>query len=187
MPILKGHVYIATSVDGFIAGKDGNLDWLNSQPTIDGEDFGFADFLRSVDVIIMGRNTFDVVTQFGKEAWAYGELPVIIWTRDVARVQVPEWLPKSVTARSAASPKDLWDELEAKGVYKHAYVDGGRTIQSFLNAGLIHRMTLTRIPILLGDGISLFSGNLPCKQTPLKHISTTSYPNGFVISKYDIE
>lgn len=70
---LKGTVNIAVSVDGYIAAKDGSLDWLNNQPTVEGEDFGFADFLKSVDIMIMGRNTFDTVVGFGKEFWAYGE------------------------------------------------------------------------------------------------------------------
>lgn len=75
---LKGCVNIATSVDGFIAGKNGDLDWLNSQPQIKGEDFGFAEFLKSVDVMIMGRNTFDVVVGFGRDNWPYGDLPLVV-------------------------------------------------------------------------------------------------------------
>ncbi len=186
LPIMKGCVYIATSVDGFIAEKDGNLDWLTSQPALEGEDFGYADFLKSIDVMIMGRNTFDVVTGFGKEAWSYGDLPVIVWTRNMESVNVPEWLPDTVSVRSAASPIELCEELEAKGEFKRAYIDGGKTVQMFLNAGLIHHMTLTRIPILLGDGIPLFSGSIESRQRVLKHVSTTPYPNGFVISKYDV-
>jgi dihydrofolate reductase len=187
MTNLKGCINIATSVDGFIAGKDGGLDWLNNQPVVEGEDFGFSDFLKSIDVMIMGRNTFDVVAGFGKEAWAYGSLPIVVWTRNVDNVKVPEWLPDSVSVQSAASPLELWKDLETKEEYKRAYVDGGKTIQSFLNAGLIHHMTLTRIPILLGDGIPLFDGNSDAKQRTLKHVSTQAYPNGFVISKYDID
>jgi dihydrofolate reductase len=183
--ILKGSVNIAVSVDGFIATKDGNLDWLNNQPMVEGEDFGFSDFLKSVNVMIMGRNTFDTVVSFGPEAWAYGDLPIFVWTRNVANVQVPDWVPATVTVRSSSSPKELWNDVQKNQKYTHAYVDGGKTIQSFLKAGLIHRLTLTRIPILLGDGIPLFGG-VGLKQSPLQHISTKSYSNGFVISTYDV-
>ena len=185
---LKGYVYIATSLDGYIATRNGNIDWLTGQPTIDGEDFGFAEFLKTIDVMIMGRNTFDVVKGFGKEGWAYGDLPVVVWTRNIDNVQVPEWMPSSVSIHCAASPMELWEEMEAKQKgYKRAYIDGGKTIQSFLNAGLIDEMTITRIPILLGDGIPLFSPLEGAKQQALVHLSTNAYPNGFVISKYKVK
>lgn len=187
MPQLRGCVQIATSVDGFIAGKNGDLDWLNNQPTVEGEDFGFADFLKSIDVMIMGRKTFEVVVGFGKEGWVYGDLPVIVWTRNAGSVKVPEWMPQTVSIKSAASPAELWTELEASpSGFKRAYIDGGKTIQSFLNAGLIHHITLTRIPILLGEGIPLFESNPAGKQRTLKHLSTQSYSNGFVTTNYDV-
>ena len=85
---MKGAVNMALSVDGFIAGKDGNIDWLNNQPQIEGEDMGFGEFMKSVDVMIMGRNTFDTVVAFGKDLWAYGDLPIVVWTRNVQNVKV---------------------------------------------------------------------------------------------------
>lgn len=189
MTLLKGTVNIAVSVDGFIAAKDGNLDWLNNQPLAAeaGEDFGFAEFLKSVNVMIMGRNTFDTIVGFGKDAWAYGDLPIVVWSRNVDSVQVPDWLPESVSVRSSSSPEELWKDLEKNENYTLVYVDGGKTIQSFLNAGTIHRLTLTRVPILLGEGIPLFGGANSSKQRTLKHVSTESHSNGFVVSKYDVD
>ena len=182
---VQGYVNMALSVDGMVAGKNGDLDWLNNQPVIAGEDFGFADFLNSMDAMVMGRNTFEVVGSFGKEAWAYGNKPIVVWTRDTSKVVKPDWVPPSVTIQSNPTPKDLWEELKKKG-YRSIYVDGGRTVQAFLEAGLIHHMTLTRVPILLGEGIPLFDGSVMKSQHTLKHQSTKSYANGFVVSKYDV-
>lgn len=180
---------MALSVDGLIAGKDGDMDWLNHQPpATDGGDMGFAEFLTGIDVMIMGRNTFDTVVGFGPDQWAYGDLPILVWTRDVHKVQIPEWIQekKSVTVRSAASPQALWEELESTAKYRRVYIDGGKTIQSFLEAGLIHELSLTRVPVLLGEGTPLFSGGNP-KMIKLKHVSTKSYDNGMVTSKYTID
>ena len=99
---------------------------------------------------------------------------------------VPDWLPDSVSVQ-AASPAELWHDLATTKGYTRAYVDGGKTVQSFLNAGLIHHMTLTRVPILLGNGIPLFDGSSAGKRRTLKHLSTLSYSNGFVTSRYDID
>jgi dihydrofolate reductase len=142
-----GCVNIALSVDGFIADKDGNVDWLDEQqqPPVEGEDYGFGDFLKSVDLMIMGRSTFDVVVGFGKEMWPYGDLPIVVYTRNVDHVTIPEWVPNTVFARSASSPESLWKELEEEeGKSGRVYIDGGRTIQAFMRAGR-QQMTLSRI------------------------------------------
>lgn len=92
---------MALSVDGFIAGKDGNMDWLNHHPpATDGGDMGLGNFLSEMDVMIMGRNTFDTVVGFGKDMWPYGKLPILIWTRNVDNVKIPDWIQekKSVLA-----------------------------------------------------------------------------------------
>jgi dihydrofolate reductase len=179
---------MALSVDGFIAGKNGDMDWLNNQPTIEGEDMGFSEFLTKMDLMIMGRKTFDTVVGFGIDSWPYGSLPIIVLTRNVETVLVPDWIQQkgTVAVRSATSPQALWKELEVETNYHRVYVDGGRTIQSFMDAGLIRELTLTRIPILLGTGISLWTGNDP-NSHKLKHICTKSYPNGMVQSTYEIE
>jgi dihydrofolate reductase len=220
---LVGCINIALSVDGYIADKNGSIDWLNEQqqqhentpPSDEGgeeqqqeseEDYGFIEFLKNTDLMIMGRNTFDVVVGFGKDLWVYGDdLPILVYTRNVEAVTIPEWIPKSVTTKSATSPEALWKEIleeEEEEVVvidgqqerrrwsdgktaTRVYIDGGRTIQAFLRAGLIHQMTLTRIPILLGEGIPLFDEKDPIRRQ-LKHVSTKAYPNGMVTTTYDV-
>ena len=176
---MKASINIAVSVDGMIAEKDGGIDWLNNQPSIEGEDMGFQAFLDSVDVMIMGRNTFEKVLSFGKEAWAYGELPVVVMSR--SHVDIPDHLAKTVSS-SSLNPKALVDKLASEGC-KHAYVDGGYTIRQFIKDGLIQDMTLTTVPILLGDGIRLFSDQGPLK---LKLINSKAWPNGMVQNKYEV-
>lgn len=179
-------VYIATSLDGFIARLDGSLDWL---PGSDGEpiagseeydgDYGFAEFMESADVLVMGRNTFDMVVGFG--AWPYGEMPVVVLTnRDVA---IPEDAAATVSVMSG-SVLDVAEQLGARG-HKRVYVDGANVIQRFLAAGLVDELTITRIPIILGAGISLFGPNK--MDIILRHIRTEGYPTGFTQSTYVID
>lgn len=176
---MKASVNIALSVDGFIATKDGSVDWLNEQPTIEGEDFGFQAFLDSVDVLIMGRKSFEKVLSFGKGAWAYGDKRVAVMSRQ--SVSIPQYLEKSVSA-SSLEPKALLEELESRG-FTHAYIDGGYTIRQFLKAGLIHRIHLTTVPLILGEGIPLFSDQ---GRLNLSLIGTKCWSNGMVQSVYDV-
>lgn len=176
-------VYIATSLDGFIAREDGSLDWL---PGGDGseyesdEDYGYNEFMDSVDVLIMGRHTFETVLSFGIE-WPYGKKPVIVLSSQP--LQIPEDLPSTVEP-SSLSPVELVQKLTDQG-YRRAYVDGGKTIQSFLNAGLITDMIITRVPILIGKGIPLFGPLAEDKN--LHHVETQTFENGFVQSEYEFQ
>lgn len=103
---------------------------------------------------------------------------------DIGKVKTADWIPETVTIKSVASMEDFWGALEKEHPeYKAVYIDGGRTIQSFLKAGLMHRLNLTRIPTLLGEGIPLFYGT----KVDLHHVSTKSYSNGFVTSTYDVK
>jgi dihydrofolate reductase len=188
---LTGCVNMALSVDGFISGKDGDMDWLNNHPpptNNNNNNYSFTEFLAGIDIMIMGRNTFDTVVGFGQDIWPYGELPIVIWTRNIDQVQIPEWIreKKSVTPRSAPSPETLWRDLERDGRYNRVYIDGGMTVMLFLKAGLIHELSLTIVPILLGDGTPLFSGHNDNTTQKLKLISTKSYDNGMITSKYSI-
>lgn len=176
---MKASVNIALSVDGMIADKDGGVDWLNSQPNIEGEDFGFQAFLDSVDVIIMGQKTFEIVVSFGKEAWAYGDKPIVVRSRK--HVEIPEHLQETVSS-SSLEPKELMEKLESEG-YTHAYIDGGYTIRQFLQEGLIQTMHLSTIPIVLGEGIRLFSDQGPLD---LKLIESKSWPTGMVQNTYEV-
>jgi dihydrofolate reductase len=176
----KASVFIATSLDGFIARPDGSIDWLNqANATLpEGEDCGYTSFMETIDGIIMGRNTFEQVLTFGE--WAYGDKQVVVLSRK--GVAIPEALKKTVSA-STEAPEVLVERLSAAGA-QHLYVDGGQTIRSFLNAGLLNELTITVIPILLGTGKSLF-GTLKA-DIVLRHMSTHTYDFGFVQSKYSV-
>ncbi len=175
---MKTSVYIATSLDGFIARKDGSLDWLNeaNANVPDGEDFGFRAFMDSVDALIMGRKTFEQVLSFGQ--WTYGETPVIVLSGN-PRCISPD-APDTVT-RSSERPCTLLERLSREGV-EHVYIDGGATIRSFLSAGLVDEITVTVIPVLLGEGISPF-GPLE-KDVGLIHQRTHVFEFGFVQTTY---
>jgi dihydrofolate reductase len=179
---MKTSVYIATSLDGFIARENGDLDWLpgsdGSESESSDEDYGFRTFMDSVDVLVMGRNTYEKVLSFGQ--WPYGSKRVVILSSKLT--QVADNLPKTVEVRSA-SPIELVKALRESRA-GHIYIDGGKTIQGFLNAGLIEEIIITRIPILIGRGIPLF-GPLN-KDLQLEHIETRSFANGFVQSKYRV-
>ena len=120
--------------------------------------------------------------------WAYGDKPIYILTRgDAANVHIPDWVPKSVRVAQVKSLQKFWLDLESSHPkFRTVYVDGGRTIQSLLRAGFIDRITLTRVPILLGEGVPLFTGALQ-DHVNLKHLETKMYSNGFVISSYEVK
>lgn len=146
-----GHVFIATSLDGFVAREDHTIDWLTRQPVAEGEDGGFAAFMDSVDGLIMGTGSFR--TLLGFDQWIYTK-PVIVLTSSLTDADIPAHLSGKVRL-SRATPKDLMQELDREG-WKRAYVDGGRMVQSFIREGLIADLTITSIPVLIGQGIPLF-------------------------------
>jgi dihydrofolate reductase len=173
-------VFIATSLDGFIARKDGGIDWLTNAAGSDSkEDYGYHAFMDSIDALVMGRNTYELVLSFG--AWPYAGKPVVVLS--TGSPPVPAHLHDKVRVSSLA-PAALLAELERGGT-RRVYVDGGKTIQGFLRAGLINDLTITRIPILLGEGRPLF-GELT-QDISLEHIETRSWPNGFVQSHYRVK
>jgi dihydrofolate reductase len=174
----KTSVFIATSLDGFIARSDGSIDWLDRANTVvpADEDFGYESFIKTVDVIVMGRNSFEQVSTFDR--WPYEDKRVVVLSR--TGVAIPAALSTMVSA-SSESPALLVQRLTAEGA-QHLYIDGGQTIQSFLRAGSIDELTITVIPILLGKGKPLF-GSLE-SDLELQHISTLVYDFGFVQSTY---
>lgn len=174
-----GHVYIAASLDGYIARLDGDLDWLMKHPT-KGEDHGYDAFMDSVDGLVMGRRSYEKVLSFG--AWAYTK-PVVVMSRTLSQADVPPHLEGKVKI-SDLTPHEIMLALYEEG-WKNAYVDGGKLIQSFLRSGLIQDVMLTHVPIFLGSGIPLF-GMLE-HDIDLKHVKTNSYPSGLVHSKYTVK
>jgi dihydrofolate reductase len=173
-------VFIATSLDGFIARPDGSIDWLNDANAVipSGEDCGYSEFMKSVDVLVMGRNTFELALTF--DAWPYqGKRIVVLSSKPLI---VPVGLPNSVSV-SSESPDALVERLSAEGVQR-LYVDGGITIQRFLAAGLIDDITITLIPVILGQGRPLFG---PIENDiPLVHMATKTFVFGFVQIKYRV-
>ena len=177
---MSASVFIATSLDGFIAREDGALDWLpvpDSAP--DGEDYGYREFIAGVDAIVMGRSTFDVVLGFGGE-WPYPKPVVVLTSRPL---DLPEALAGRVETMGG-EPAEIVARLAERG-WEHLYVDGGVTIQRFLAAGLIERMIITRVPVLIGQGIPLF-GPLE-RDIALRHVATRAFPDGLVSSEYVVE
>jgi dihydrofolate reductase len=176
---IKASVFIATSLDGFIARANGDLDWLTDAETASGEqDYGYQEFMDTVDSIIMGRNTFELVLTF--DTWPYSGKKVIVLSSGPNAI--PPHLADDVEWLSLP-PQQLVYRLAAQGA-AHLYVDGGKTIQGFLNAGLIDELTITRVPILIGSGVPLF-GALN-HDVRLRHIATQQFENGFVQSKYRV-
>lgn len=176
---MQASVYIATSIDGFIARADGGIDWLQQGGTSsDEEDYGYQDFMGTVDALVMGRNTYELVRTFG--AWPFGKKQVVVLSS--RPVKIPADLADTVESMPPA-PRDVFTALASRG-FHHLYVDGGKTVQGFLREGLIDRLTITRIPILIGSGIPLF-GTLP-HDVRLKHLQTRAYPSGLVQSVYDV-
>jgi dihydrofolate reductase len=170
---MNASVFIATSLDGFIARANGAIDWL---PPGGGEEHGYDAFIATVDALVIGRNTFETVLTFG--TWPYGEKPVFVLTTRPLPVPTPAG---AVLERMSGDPREIVSQLALRGV-RHIYVDGGITIQRFLRAGLIQRLIITRIPVLLGDGIPLF-GAVP-RDVALRHVATRQYATGLVQSEY---
>ena len=166
-------VFIGTSVDGFIARPNGDLDFL---PPGGGEPHGYDEFMATVDALVIGRKTFETVVAFA--AWPYGQKRVAVLSSrpvDFSTVR------GGIVEQMAGPPGEIVSKLAASGAH-HLYVDGGITIQQFLRAGLIERIIITRVPVLIGQGISLF-GTLP-RDIRLLHVVTKHYPSGLVQTEY---
>lgn len=176
--MITGHVFIATSLDGFIARPDGDIGWLLERDD-PAEDHGYDDFIKNIDAIVMGRGTFESVRHM--TPWFYTR-PVLVLTKSLAQDAVPAELAGKVRF-SAKPPREAMAMLESEGC-RRVYVDGGRVIQSFLALGLISDMVITRIPILLGAGRPLF-GPLS-SDIALQHLGTRAFPSGLVQSTYRV-
>jgi len=172
---ITASVFIGVSVDGFIARRNGELDFL---PQDGGEPHGYDEFIAGIDTLVIGRGTFETVLEFPK--WPYGEKRVVVLSSrrlDFSRVRGGR------VEQMSGDPAEIAAKLASTGT-KSVYLDGGITIQKFLRAGLIQRLIITRVPVLIGQGIPLFgavSGDIP-----LRHVATRAYKSGLVQSEYEV-
>jgi dihydrofolate reductase len=168
-------VFVGISVDGFMARRDGSFDFLDQGGN---EPHGYEEFFASVDALVIGRKTFEVVLAFPE--WPYGDKLVVVLSStelDFSKVRGGR------VEQMGGAPREIIEKLAAKGV-KHVYLDGGETIQRFLREGCVHHLTISRVPVLIGDGISLF-GAVP-RDIKLRHVATQSYAGGLVKSEYEV-
>jgi dihydrofolate reductase len=170
---IEASVFIGVSVDGFIARTDGSLDWLPS----DCEPHGYDEFMATVDALVIGRKTFEKVLTF--DAWPYGDKPVFA----LSSRPLPPAPAGAMVERMSGDPSEIVSQLTARGIL-HIYVDGGITIQRFLQAGLIQQLIITRVPVLIGAGIPLFGAT--SRDIALKHVATRHYASGLVQSEYAV-
>jgi dihydrofolate reductase len=175
----EGHVFIACSLDGFIAREDGDIGWLTAIPAPEGEDYGYGAFVARMDAILMGRRSYEKVLTFGD--WPY-DRPVTVLSRSLRQADVPNALRTRVTI-TGASPETVFARLGGRGAAR-VYVDGGQVIQSCLRDGLVTRMTVTHIPVLLGEGLPLFGTT--GRDVGLRLVSVRSWANGLVQTVYDM-
>jgi dihydrofolate reductase len=170
---MRVSAFVGTSVDGFIARANGDLDWL---PPAGNPSYGA--FMETVDAVALGRNTYDKVRSF--DPWPYpGKSVFVLSNRPIE----PPAFPDAAVERVSGPEAQVLSDLAARGV-EHLYVDGGITIQRFLQAGLVQRLIITRVPVLIGDGIPLF-GALQ-RDIGLRHVGTREYPGGLVQTEYAV-
>ncbi|WP_343730016.1 dihydrofolate reductase family protein [Duganella sp.] len=170
------HVFIATSLDGYIARHDGDIGWL-LQRDDPAEEHGYNDFIAGKDLIVMGRGCYQKVLTFDR--WHYA-LPVLVLSRQLAGTAVPPALQGKVRFADL-TPRQAMAELAQQGV-RRIYLDGGQLVQSFLREGLVTDMVITTVPVLIGGGRPLF-GALP-NDIDLKLVSSRAFPSGLVQSTY---
>lgn len=171
---MRASVFIGVSLDGYIARLDGALDWLDHAGNVD---HGYEAFMASVDAVVMGRHTYETVLGFG--AWPFGAKPVYVLSSSPLK-PAPDG---AVIQHLGGEPMAVVAELAKRGV-THAYIDGGVTIQRFLRAGVIQRLVISRLPVLIGQGIPLF-GPLN-RDILLRHVRTETYPTGLVQTEYEV-
>jgi len=172
----KNSVFIATSLDGYIADKNGGIDWLHSIPNPDMDDMGYADFNNNIDALVMGRTTFETVCGFDLD-WPYDK-PVFVLSNTLTEIPLTH---KEKAFLLQGTLNEILEKIHKKGYYR-LYIDGGTTIRSFLSADLIDEMIITTIPILLGGGSPLFS-DLP-KTLKFELVGTKTFLDQITQSHY---
>jgi dihydrofolate reductase len=171
---MRTTAFVGTSVDGFIARTDGRFDFL---PPGGGEPHGYDEFMASVDALVIGRNTYETV--LGLEQWPYAAKPVFVLSGH-ALMPAPVG---AIVERMSGAEAEILGQISSRGI-RHAYLDGGITIQRFLRAGLLDRLIITRVPVLIGTGIPLFGPTTG--DIALRHVATRQYATGLVQSEYEV-
>ncbi|SMD45531.1 Dihydrofolate reductase [Aquiflexum balticum DSM 16537] len=172
----KNSVFIATSIDGYIADKNGGIDWLHSIPNPDNDDIGYLKFSNGIDALVMGRTTFETVLGFEVD-WPYNK-PVFVLSNKLKKIPFSHQ-DKAYLVKGTLT--EILDQIHEKG-YKKLYIDGGTTIRNFLKEDLIDEMILTTIPVLLGGGSSLFT-ELP-NELKFELIGTKTFLNQITQNHY---
>jgi len=172
----RNSVFIATSLDGYIADKNGGIDWLHSVPNPNKSDLGYNKFNKQIDAIVMGRNTFETVCGFDID-WPY-KIPVFVLSNSLKEVS-KDYQDKVYLVNG--SLQEITEQINQKGYYR-LYIDGGATVQSFLKEDLIDDLIITTIPVVLGEGIPLFA--MLSKELDFELISSEIYINQLVQSHY---
>lgn len=176
MEIPSNKVFIGTSLDGFIARKNGDISFLDTFPFPENDDMGYGQFISSVQAILMGRKSFEKVLSFGID-WPY-TLPVFVWSQTLT--SVPDNLAEKVFLVSG-NLNEVLGNIHQKGFYQ-LYIDGAQTIQSFLQIDAVDELTITTVPVLIGEGIPLFG---PVQsQLNFKCIASKTYENGLCQNTY---
>jgi dihydrofolate reductase len=173
---MKASVFCGVSVDGFLARPDGALDFLPDEP----EEHGYEAFFASVDTLVVGRKTYETVLGF--DGWVYGDKRVVVLSSRPIDLSAAKARGGRVE-QMGGEPKEILAKLAESGA-RHAYVDGGLTIQGFLRAGVIDRLVVTRVPVLIGQGLPLFGALRG--DVRLRHVSTRTFPSGLVQSEYHV-
>lgn len=172
----KNIVFIAKSIDGFIAGPNGEIDWLDMVPNPNKDDMGYFALMKEVDAIVMGRVSFETVLGFNIP-WPYAKhVFVLSKTLD----SIPDELQDKVSL-TRGPLEDILTDIRLKG-YANLYIDGGKTVQNFLEKDLIHELRITTLPIVLGKGIPLFG--LLDQRLEFEHVKTEVFLNQLVQSHY---
>ena len=170
-------VFIAASLDGFIARPDGGLDWLDAVH-VPGEDYGYQSFFDSVDALLLGAGTYETIRSFPE--WPYGDKPCYVAT-------TRPWVTVKREVFLRGSPVSMARTLAERG-YSRIYLDGGTLIRSFLATGMVSDLTLSVVPVLLGAGIPLFreKGKEPAYgEHGLRCLGAQTFPSGLVQLKYE--
>jgi dihydrofolate reductase len=174
---MKTSVYIGTSLDGFIAKTDGNIDWLTQYANEDAVS-AYEEFMNGIDAIVIGRGTFEKILTFS--SWPYEKKAFVVST---TLKQLPGSLKHNATLLSM-QPRALLSYLSRMG-FSSIYIDGGKLIQSFLKEDVIDDLIISKVPVLIGNGIPLF-GFLGA-DLKFKHMRTETQSNGLVRSYYKRE